>query len=250
MLEFLRKFAITGFEKGDYTYGTIHVMSIVILLVSLVVTIIWLKGKDKEYINNKLRYLAIFTLSIYFIRRGVMVYQGDSIIKAFWPFYLCNVNTVFLSIYLIFNIQKGKDFFVITGLAGAVLMFVVPEGVFNDRYLTLKVFDSLLSHYEIIFIPIVLMATKAYELEIKNSWQVIVGLLLVTINVEFLQKILINEHVDYLFLKGTLPFTIDGVHQFYVMFLSAIVFVYFMYFINYLLLGKIVVNQNKRIIKT
>ena len=200
MLEFIRRFAITGFEQGDFTYGTVHTLSIVILFVSLLITIIWLKGKDKEYINHKLKYLAIFTLSVYCIRRGVMVYQGDSFVKAFWPFYLCNVNTIFLSIYIIFNIQKGKDFFVITGLAGAVLMFVVPEGVFNDRYLTLKIFDSILSHYEIIFIPVVLMATKAYELELKNSWQVIVGLLIVTINVEFLQKILINEQVDYLFI--------------------------------------------------
>ena len=131
----------------------------------------------------------------------------------------------------------------ITGMSGAVLAFIIPQGIFNDRYLTLSILDSVLSHYEIVAIPIILMATKAYELDIKKSYIVILGLLLVALNVEVLQPILINEQVDYLFLDGTLPFTIKGVNQFFIMFASALVYVYSIYFLNYLYLGKIGVKD-------
>ncbi len=80
----------------------------------------------------------------------------------------------------------------------------------------------MLSHYEIVAIPIILMATKAYELDIKKAYTVVFGLLIVALNVEILQPLLINRQVDYLFLDGTLPFTIEGVNQFFVMLFSCI----------------------------
>ena len=245
MIDFIQKFVFDGFEPGDYIYGTIHISSMIILFISIVLCSFLFRNKDSEYIHNKLKILAYITLSIYMIRRGIKVYEGESFLKAFWPFYLCNVNTVFLSIYLIFDIKRGKDFFIITGLAGAVLMFVVPDGVFIDRYITLGMLDSLLSHYEIIFIPVVLLITKAYSLDVRHSWEVVIGLLIVTFNVEFLQKLLINEEIDFLFLDGTLPFTINGVNQFFILFPLAIIFVYFVYFIDYIYISKITFKKIK-----
>lgn len=246
MLSFIERFLFTGFEPGNYTYGFIHIFSIVFLIFSIIVYSFLLWNKDPSYVNKQMKKIAIFTLFIYFLRRGVRIYNGEDFIRALWPFYICNVNTIFLSLIIIFDIKKGKDFFIITGLAGAVLMFVVPEGIFNDKYLTLSIFDSLLSHYEIIFIPVVLMVTKAYTPNIRNSWQVVIGLLLVVFNVEVLQPLLINEQVDYLFLQGTLPFTIKGVHQFFIMFSVSLVFVYSVYFINIIYNGSYIKQKKNK----
>lgn len=246
MLDFIEKFTITGFEPGDFTHGTIHRASIALMIVTIIVLSFLLRKKDSKYVHNKMKILAYFTLIVYFTRRGIRVYQGMDVFRAFWPFYLCNVNTIFLSIYIILDLKKGKDFFIITGLAGAALMFVVPVGVFNDRYLTLGILDSLLSHFEIIVIPLVLMFTKAYKLDVKRSGGVILGMLLVTFNVEIMQPILVNESIDYLFLDGTLPFTIDGVNQFFVMFGCALIFVYTIYFLDYLYITENVFNQKVR----
>jgi len=243
MLEFLRKFMIDGFERGDFTSGSVHNASLAFSAISIIAIILLLRKKDSAYIHGKMKIIAYFTITIYLLRRGIRVYQGEGFIEAFWPFYICNVNTVLLSIWIIFDIKKGKDFMMITGMSGAVLAFIIPQGIFNDRYLTLSILDSVLSHYEIVAIPIILMATKAYELDIKKSYIVILGLLLVALNVEVLQPILINEQVDYLFLDGTLPFTIKGVNQFFIMFASALVYVYSIYFLNYLYLGKIGVKD-------
>ena len=192
-----------------------------------------LRNKDSKYIHNQMKKLAMFTLFIYFLRRGIRIYNGEDVIKVLWPFYLCNVNTIFLSLLIIFDVKKGKDFFITTGLAGAVLVFIVPDGVFNDKYLTLSLLESLLSHYEIILIPMVLMITKAYKLNLKNYWQVAIGLLVVLFNVEVIQELLINEHVDYLFLKGTIPFTIKGVNQFFIMYPVTLIAIYIVYLVNY-----------------
>lgn len=244
VMEFLRKFMIDGFVHGDYTMGYVHKMALLLSASTIFFLIVLLKGKDSEFIHQKMKIIAAVSIFVYILRRIVMVYEGDTILEAFWPFYLCNVNTVLLSIWILFDIKKGKDFMIITGISGAVLAFIIPKGIFNDQYLTLQILDSVLSHYEIVAIPLILMFTKAYELDIKRSGTVIIGLLLVAVNVEFLQPLLINEHVDYIFLKGNLPFTIDGVNQFYIMFATALVYVYTVYFLNYWYLGKIKLFNN------
>ncbi len=127
------------------------------------------------------------------------------------------------------------------------MAFIIPQGIFNDQYVTLSILDSVLSHYEIVAIPIILLATKAYQLDIKKSWMVVVGLFIVAINVEFLQPLLIGKEIDYLFLDGNLPFQIPGVNQFFIMLGTAIAYIYLVYFLDYLYLGKIkFLNKRKR----
>ena len=243
MIEFINSFFIDGFVPGEYVYGTIHIFSIVFVLILIPFLIYIFKGKSSDEIYNRIRIIAIITLVVYFVRRGIDVYNGKSILEAYWPFYICNINTIFLSIFIIFKVKKGQDFFMITGILGAVLMFVVPDGVFNDKYLTIQILDSVLSHYEIVVLPIVLMATKAYKLDIRKSWQVFLGLFILLFNVEILQPILTDRNVDYLFIRGTLPFTIEGVPQLFIMLFTIGIYVYIIYGIHYLL-------NNKELIKS
>ncbi len=239
MIEFIKKFMFEGFVHGNYTMGTVHIMSLILCGTSILLFTFLLRNKDSKYIHNKMKIIAYISIAVYILNRVTRVIEGDTVLEAFWPFYLCNVNTVLLSIWIIFDIKKGKDFMIITGISGAVLAFIIPDGIFVDKYLTLNILDSVLSHYEIVAIPIILMLTKAYELDVKKSYVVFIGLLLVAINVEYLQPILINETVDYLFLDGNLPFTITGVNQFFIMFATALLYIYSVYFLNYLYLGKI-----------
>lgn len=239
MINIIKQFMMTGFEPGDFTYGLVHIGSIALMVASIPILILIYLSKPKERIIRDAKTLAWITLLFYIVRRGVDVYQGKPFLEAFWPFYLCNVNTVFLSLYLIFNIKKGRDFFLITGMSGAILMFVVPEGVFNDRFLTLQIFESLLSHYFIFIVPIVFLATRTHELNLRQSWHSILGFLLVLFNVEVLQELLTSRYVDYLFLQGPINLSIFGIPQVYIMFVLALVYVYTIYIINYAALGKI-----------
>lgn len=238
-MDILRKFFFDGFIKGDYTYGSVHVWSIIIMLSLITISVVLLRGKEEEKVIKITKIVSVVALVIYFIRHLIDGYQSGAYIKSFWPFYICNINTIFLSIWILFDIKFMKDFFIITGMFGAVLMFVVPAGIFNDQYLTISILDSVMSHFTIVYIPIILLSTRVYELDIKRSWQVMLGFAIIIFNVEVLQRLLFNTKIDYLFLRGPLPFTIEGVPQFIIVVLSAIITVYITYFINYAACGKL-----------
>lgn len=238
MLEFIQKFLYKGFETGDYTNGTLHKLAIAFLITSVILFSYLLRHKDSQYIHNKMKIIAYISLIIYLFRRGLNAYFSGNIFEAYWPFYLCNINTIFLSIYIIFDLNKGKAFFIVTGLIGGLFTFIMPDGIFVDRYLTLGILDSIMSHYAIVVIPLVLLITKAYTLEVKHSWQVFLGLIMVVFNAEVLQRLLFHKNFDYLFFDSNLPFTINGVPQFFIISFLAIILVYLIYFLDYLYLSK------------
>ena len=238
-MEFLRKFVFDGFVPGDFTFGAVHIGSIVFTIVSITISIIVLRRKEETVVKRVTKILAGITLFVYLVRHVVNGYTSGDYLYAMWPFYICNINTVFMCIWILFDIKFMKDFFIITGMYGAVLTFVVPDGIFTDQYLNLGILDSVLSHYTIVYIPLILLSTRVYELDIKRSWQVMLGYAIVVFNVEVVQGWLFDKNTDYLFLRGTLPFTIEGVPQFLIVAVFAIGVSYIIYFINYLACGKL-----------
>ena len=231
MKSFFRKFFFEGFESGEFMFGFTHILSIVFVILSIVLFTFFLRNKDEKYILGKMKIISAISLLIYFGRR-LLYYDGNtSLIEALWPFYLCNINTIFLSLSIIFNIKKGRDFFLVTGLIGGIFTFLMPEGIFVDRYLTFSILDSIMSHYVIIVIPMVLLLTGCHVLHLKNIYQVFVGLLICVFNSEILQKALFDKSFDYLFFRSTLPFTIPGVPQFLILSSLSIILVLLVYFL-------------------
>ena len=134
--------------------------------------------------------------------------------------------------------KKGKDFFLVTGLIGGLFTFFMPNGIFDDKYITLQVLDSVLSHYVIVVVPLVLFFTKSHILQLKNMYQVYIGLLAVVVNAEIIQVIIFKANHDYLFFDSNLPFTISGVPQFIIISVLAIVLVTLVYVLDYLYINK------------
>ena len=243
MLEFINKFIHGGFETGDFSYGVTHMLAIAFVIISIIVFSVLLKGKDEKYINSKMKIIAFITLTIYLFRKLYDVKSVGNIVEAYWPFYLCNINTIVLALYIIFSWKKGKDFFIVTGLIGGIFTFLIPDGIFTDKYLTLGILDSIMSHYLIVVVPFVLLITKAHILKFKNIWIVYAGLILTIINSEFIQKILFNKEKDYLFFDSDIPFTINGVPQFIIISLLAIVLVFLVYYIDHLYINRRLKNS-------
>jgi uncharacterized membrane protein YwaF len=225
MTEFLRDFFYDGFDPGEFAYGTTHLLGVLTVIVSVIWFSYALRNYPKEVIFRKMRIIAIIGLSIYIIRRSLGLIGAANILELYWPFYLCNINTILLSVWIIFGFRKGLDFFIVTGLLGGLFTFAIPDGIFTDRYLTFGIVDSLMSHYTIVVIPLVLLITKAHTLKLKNIYQVAIGLLLTLINTELIQPLFFHKHFDYLFLRGTIPFTISGVPQYLIIFVLAIILV-------------------------
>lgn len=238
MLEFLEKFIYTGFVGGDYEYGIVHIASIIFVVLSIVILVLVFKARGEKYINKIIRIIAIISLSIYFLRRLSYVLEGDNFLDRFWPFYLCNINTIFYCLYEIFHWKKGKDFFIVTGLLGGIFTFLIPDGIFVDKYITLGILDSIMSHYVIVVCPLVLLITKTHILKFKNIYTVFIGLLIALINVEVIQPIIFKENIDYLFLRGNIPFSIPGVPQFLIISSLTVFLIILVYFLDYLYIEK------------
>jgi len=217
MITFLKKFLFEGFVPGDFTGGTIHTISLVLLIASCIVFPAFLIGKGEKKVHRWMKGIALSMLVVYFARRGIDIIRGANWIERLWPFYLCNVNTVFIGLCVLFDWKRGREFLFVTGLIGGLFTFAIPQGIYSDRFLTLAVLDSIYSHYGIIVIPVVYFATGTMNLRFSNIWKVFAGMLLALFNVEVLQRLLLTEYHDYLFLHSDLPFTIPGVPQFFIL---------------------------------
>ena len=89
-----------------------------------------------------MKIISAISLLIYFGRR-LLYYDGNtSLIEALWPFYLCNINTIFLSLSITLNIKKGRDFFLVTGLIGGISYPFNAKASLN-RYLTFLFLTAL-----------------------------------------------------------------------------------------------------------
>jgi uncharacterized membrane protein YwaF len=225
MTEFFRQFFFDGFETGEYAYQTTHLLSILAVIVSVIWFTYRLQNHPKEAVFKKMKIIAIIGLSIYLIRRSLWLVNNPNILEVYWPFYLCNINTIFLSVWILFGFRKGLDFLIVTGLLGGLFTFAIPDGIFTDRYLTFGIIDSIMSHYTIVVIPLVLLFTKAHKLELRNLYHVAIGLVLTLVNTELIQRLFFQKNFDYLFLRGTIPFTIPNVPQFLIISVLAIILV-------------------------
>lgn len=209
-MDFLKKFFIEGFSNGDYTYGTTHIICLTLMILSCVICPIVFKRMEKNKVIKVLRILGIIMLSIYVTRRMIRVFMGTNIFKALYPFYLCNVSTILVSVVAIRGkYTKWANFPLICGFLGGIITFCIPDGIFSDKYLNFNVLDSVTSHWGIILIPLCAWIKGINRPKLKDIWIVYLGLLIIFINVEVIQKVIFNESFDYLFLDENLPIKID-----------------------------------------
>ncbi len=244
-MDFFKKFFITGFEIGDYTYGFVHITFLVLMLISLFIVPFLLHRKSSGTINRIVKILGIIMLSIYFTRRLIQVFKGGNIISSLYPFYLCNVCTILVGLCAIFKWKHIREFAFVAGIIGGIVTFAFPQGIFTDRYINFNVLDSVTSHWGIILIPIIMWTTGECKLEFKNIWKVFVGTVIVFINVQFLQYPLVGTRFDYLFLGDNMPLQIPGIPTFLIMPILFPIVVLLIYSIAHLINKHYLANEIK-----
>lgn len=215
-MNFFEKFFLKGFVSGDYTYKTTHIIVLVLLILSCIILPIVFKNKREKAVKFN-RIIGIIMISIYIIRRICVIISSKNIWD-FYPFYLCNISTIVCFIVsLRGKYSKFADFCLINGIIGGILTFAMPQGIFTDKYLTVHILDSVISHVGIILIPLVAWSAGLHRIHIKNIWINMIGLALVVFNVEVIQRVFFHRHIDYLFLGESCPIKIPGIPSFLVM---------------------------------
>ena len=218
-----------GGVPGDFTFGTIHIAAIAVLIaLCIALTLAGLlsgkKGKRKIIVS-----VAIFSLLFEIFWRAVfLIRQVDPI--ELYPFYPCNSAGIIIPLIALSNNKVLKELFYLFAFIGGVVTFVMPQDIFVNQYLNFGILKSILQHYAIVLIPVIEFFTKTYKPKFKHFYLTIIGMLIHLVNSEFIPKYVFGlQNTDYIFLRSGLPFVIQGVPGWLTLSVFAIIVVFVCY---------------------
>lgn len=211
----LRDF-IYGVEgvPGDYSYGTAHLVSVLILLALCV--IFGIVGASKKVSPSAKRKVALglawFQLGFEILWRILFLAVGKQL-YTLYPFYSCNLYGILLPIACIINNKVMKNIFYVFGFIGGVLTFAMPQGIFCNAVIAFPIIKSVVQHFGLILIPLFEYISGGFRQKLKDIWLIYVGCLISIFNGEVM-GILLGRPGDYLYMRSDIPFVIPGVPQF------------------------------------
>ncbi|MGI6213892.1 MAG: hypothetical protein ACOYIQ_05020 [Christensenellales bacterium] len=200
-----------GGVPGDFSYGTIHIVSVIVLAaLCIVLTAIGLR-KDQKGKRRIILAIAALGLGFEIFWRAVWLAQKADLIELY-PFYPCNLAGIIIPIIAFTNNRILKELFYFFAFVGGVVTFTIPQGIFTNQYLNFYILKSILQHYAIVLIPFFEFFNKTYQPRFKNFYLTIIGMVIHLFNSEFVPKLAFNKYgTDYIFLRSGLPFVIPGV---------------------------------------
>ena len=200
-----------GGVPGDFSYGTVHMLAIAVLVVlCLVLTVVGL-GSSQKGKRRIIVAVATFGIAFEVFWRIVFIVQKADLIELY-PFYPCNLAGIIIPLIAFSNNKMLKELFYLFAFIGGVVTYAIPQGVFNNQYLTFGILKSILQHYAIVIIPFFEFFNKTYKPRFKHFYVTIIGMLIHLINSEFVPKYAFGlQNTDYIFLRSGLPFVIPNV---------------------------------------
>lgn len=207
----------TGGVPGDFSYGTIHLSAVIILI--LITFVMCLAGAKMSKASQRKVIVAAAVISIVFeiFWRIIFWKNGEKLIDLY-PFYPCNLAGVLVPLIALSKNKILKELFYVFAFVGGVITFVYPQGIFTNEYLSFGILKSILQHTAIIFIPVFEYATGHFKPKLKYVWLSIIGLFIHLFNSEYMPKLLGKTGAyDYIFLRSGLPFVIDGIPQVFIL---------------------------------
>ena len=200
---------------GEYQYTTNYWITLACVIFALIFCV-FLGSTTKITDKNKriiLKSIAIFQLSFEILWRLIYLFVKKDNILCWWPTYPCNVGGIILPIIALTNSKLGKKMFYLFGFIGACLTFAIPEGIFSNSVMVFPIVKSILQHTGLLLIPAFEFASKTFRPTIKYYGFVILGCFVHLLNCEVIDRLL-GFTDDYMFLRGDMPFVIEGVPQF------------------------------------
>lgn len=218
-----------------YLFTLPHFIYIAASILFVIWIVRWLKIDNPK--RNKTIVVVMCVLLWFFKYAGevVFVYESlafeepiSSFTHGFWDwrtlisFQVCGVNNVLLPIAVLFNVKPLKDFTFVSSVLGGTLVILYPSTVlFGDPFvLTFPMIRSLIVHMILVGLPLFLIRTGEFRLELKHWKRMLIGTLLM-IAWSMYGNLIVDPGANYMFLmknpfqNGPIPFfniLPDGVH--------------------------------------
>lgn len=189
----------SGGVRGNYTWGTNHIVSMVVIFA---LTILLIAIASNKKIDNGVKKkivvgIAIFQLVFEILWRIIFLTRGDRVL-ALWPYYVCNLNGILIPIAVLTDNKTMKEMFYILGFIGGIITFAMPQGIFVNKFYTFPILKSMLQHTGLIFIPVFEYVSGLFRPKLKYIWLQYVGAIIHIINSLAISS-LFGYYKDYLF---------------------------------------------------
>ncbi len=203
---------------GEYSYGTMHLLSVLAVVCTVAATVLFSCSKkiSPRHKRRLLIAISVFHLAFEILWRVIYLLVKKAPVTALWPMYPCNLGGLLLPVIALCNWKSGKRLFYLFGFVGGCLTFALPDGIFCSDVLTFPILKSILQHTGLLLIPVLEYAAGGYRPKLQDLPWTLAGCLVHILNCEGIDRLL-GFTGDYMFLRGDLPFVIPGVPQFITM---------------------------------
>ncbi len=159
-------------------------------------------------------FILIAVLSLFVVRFTNQTIRAIIGVEVPWtqafPFHMCTVLTFLLPLTILFDWKAIKTPVFVLAIMGGTITMLMGD-YFSDRFLTFFAFEGMSAHSLLILVPIFEIAIGRYQLDIRDSWKVVAGIL-VLMGWAMLANLVFFKNLDpnYMYLmKNALPFGND-----------------------------------------
>ncbi|MFN8015667.1 MAG: YwaF family protein [Acidimicrobiia bacterium] len=177
---------------------------------------------------DKSRKIIVWLASILLVGRITLLtfpvfLGGAQPVGRIFPFHQCAVMGVLLPLVIFFKLDKFKHPIYVISIMGALATIAFGE-YFQSTFLNYYFFEGIISHTLLLLIPLAEIARGNFKLDIKKSWTVIVGMLMLLSWATLANKVFFAKYnSNYMFLERSgFP---DGFGGHYFFFIYVIIFI-------------------------
>ena len=201
---------------GEGSFGIRHFIWIgLTILLAFILYILFKKYKKAGRIFLVSTSIVIVVFRI--IKQTFRAILGIEAVLNVLPWHMCTVLSFLMPIVIIFNLKKLKPAVYSLGIMGGIMTLALGDYFYND-FLTIYELEGMFTHSMLILLPIIDSAISNFKFKLKESWQCIVGMLVLLGWASLANEILfVGQNPNYMYLKeNALPFEVPGVHYFFI----------------------------------
>ena len=195
---------------GEGSFGWRHFLWILIVIILAIGGYVLFRKYQK--VGKKIVYFLVISLfSIRFFHQSLRAIIGVETpwTRAF-PFHMCTVLTFLLPLTIVFDWKKIKTPVFVLAIMGGVITMLMGE-YFDSRFMTFWTLEGMAAHSILILVPIYEAATNRFKFDFKESWKVLVGILVLMAWAMIANLVFFpNTDSNYMYLmENALPFGSD-----------------------------------------
>jgi len=161
---------------GEGEFGWRHFIWIFLVIAIAIAGYLYFK----KYPKREKAIVLTLVIGMFCIRLFHQTLRASIGVESPWtqafPFHMCTVLTFVLPLTIVFNWKAIKVPVYVLSIMGGIIT-VLLGGYFADRFMTFWTLESMAAHTILIIVPIYEAASGKFEFNLKESWKVIPGIL-------------------------------------------------------------------------